>query len=160
MALVTVLLWASPDLLWWMAPTVFGLLLAVVLSKISGDLAVGDRVRGLGLFLTPEETAPPAVLVARDAEEAELVPLLARVRLASVLADPEARARHLAAVFDDQPRERGQPDVPLLTARQKISDAGDWGDVVGWLDGSEWMAALSSEELMARLAKLARSAAT
>jgi len=51
---VTVLLWAMPLL--------FGLLACVPVAYLSSRVEVGRAVRRAGLFVTPEETAPAAVL--------------------------------------------------------------------------------------------------
>ena len=49
-------------MLGWAAPLLFGLLLAVPAVVWSSRTTWGAAARRLGLFLTPEETAPPAAL--------------------------------------------------------------------------------------------------
>jgi len=94
-------LWAvAPSLFWWMSPVLAGFVLAVPLSVFSSRASVGERARELGLFLTPEEVEPPAVLRALSAEqaraEARTPPRDARSALERLLEDPHARAVHLA----------------------------------------------------------------
>ena len=56
--------YASGDsaLLGWCAPLVFGLVAAIPAAILSSRTTAGRLVRRWGLFLTPEEAAPPAVL--------------------------------------------------------------------------------------------------
>ena len=52
-----------PAFFWWLTPVLLGLVLSVPVSMLSSSIALGQRAREMGLFLTPEETAPPAVLL-------------------------------------------------------------------------------------------------
>ena len=64
-ALLTVcilLLAPRPALIWWFTPVLAGLLLAVPLAVLGSLPELGRRLRRRGLFLIPEETAPPAEL--------------------------------------------------------------------------------------------------
>ena len=56
------LLWADAGLLAWCAPLLFGLLAAVPAAVMSSRTGWGAAARQAGLFLTPEERSPPAVL--------------------------------------------------------------------------------------------------
>lgn len=56
------------DLVIWMAPILFGLVCAVPLAVFTSSAAAGQVARRLGIFLTPEEVAPPSWL--RRAERA------------------------------------------------------------------------------------------
>jgi membrane glycosyltransferase len=62
-------LWAAgaygldPELLAWTAPVALGLVLAIPLSMLTSRTDLGRACRGLGLFLTPEESEPPTVMV-------------------------------------------------------------------------------------------------
>jgi membrane glycosyltransferase len=51
-------------LFWWFMPVLAGLVLSVPLSVLTSRRRLGARLRKLGLFLTPEETAPPPEIVA------------------------------------------------------------------------------------------------
>jgi len=53
---------ASPIAALWMAPVILGLVLAIPIARWTSDPALGLKVEKLGLFLTPEELSPPAVL--------------------------------------------------------------------------------------------------
>ena len=50
----------ATSLFLWMSPTIVGLVLAIPLSWLSGQLGVGLALKRMGLLLTPEEARPPA----------------------------------------------------------------------------------------------------
>ncbi|MEQ8397280.1 glucans biosynthesis glucosyltransferase MdoH [Thalassobaculum sp.] len=60
--------WVSVEALTWLAPIVLGLILAVPVSWLSGRDSVGAILRWLGLFRTPEEGEPPAIVMALEQE--------------------------------------------------------------------------------------------
>ncbi|HEX8964656.1 MAG TPA: glucans biosynthesis glucosyltransferase MdoH, partial [Rhodocyclaceae bacterium] len=51
--------WISPSYLWWLAPVLGPLLLAVPISVWSSRLPLGRRLREAGFFVIPEEADPP-----------------------------------------------------------------------------------------------------
>ncbi len=53
----------APDLLTWMSPVLVGLFLAIPIAVLTSQPTVGAMAKRLGWFLTPEETAPPPVVV-------------------------------------------------------------------------------------------------
>ena len=53
---------AAPSLTLWLAPVIAGLLLAPVLVMLTSRRNLGLFTRRIGLFVTPEELATPAVL--------------------------------------------------------------------------------------------------
>lgn len=54
--------WLQPDFLWWLAPVVGSLMLAIPLSVWSSRVSLGRRFRQARLFLIPEESMPPREL--------------------------------------------------------------------------------------------------
>jgi membrane glycosyltransferase len=52
----------APQYIWWLAPVLAGLVAAIPLCRWSSRIDLGRKLRARGLFLTPEETAPPAEL--------------------------------------------------------------------------------------------------
>jgi len=54
----------DPGLFWWFTPLLAGMVCSVPLSVLTSRRNLGARARRAGLFLTPEETMPPAELVA------------------------------------------------------------------------------------------------
>jgi membrane glycosyltransferase len=74
----------KPSLFWWFVPLFTGLVLSVPLSVFTSRVELGGRTRKWGLFLTPEETQPPA----------ELVSVRARLKIRDIIAQTNPRARH------------------------------------------------------------------
>ena len=54
--------WFTPDLLTGTSPILVGLILAMPLAVLGGSQKAGNWLRTRNIFLTPEETAPPAIL--------------------------------------------------------------------------------------------------
>jgi membrane glycosyltransferase len=52
----------APKLIWWFSPVILGLILAIPLSILTSMTSWGEWTKARGLFLTPEELAPPDVL--------------------------------------------------------------------------------------------------
>jgi membrane glycosyltransferase len=112
----------APSLLAWMVPVLAGLCLAVPLSMWSSRVSAGEVARRAGLFLTPEEVSPPAVLRRLDQRLAQAPepPHDERSALERVLADPQLRATHLglgAGPAARDPLERHRLAGLVLKAR-------------------------------------------
>ena len=56
--------WLDPRFLPWLMPVVGALVVSIPLSVYTSRADAGKALRRLGLFLIPEETRPPPVLVA------------------------------------------------------------------------------------------------
>jgi membrane glycosyltransferase len=93
------LLATTPKLFWWFSPVLAGFLLAIPMSIGSSRVSLGEWARKKGLFLTPEETDPPAILLTRE-EGLVLAASLPWAKpvdaLERVLGDPSVRAMHLS----------------------------------------------------------------
>ncbi len=63
-----VLYWLNPDYFWWITPIIGALILSVPTSVWASRVSLGRRLQRWGLFLTPEESAPPPVLQTLQAE--------------------------------------------------------------------------------------------
>jgi membrane glycosyltransferase len=61
-AWTTLLALTVPTLIWWFSPVILGFLFAVPLSAWSSRTTWGEWAHERGLFLTPEEIAPPRLL--------------------------------------------------------------------------------------------------
>jgi membrane glycosyltransferase len=96
--------WLNPSYFWWLTPVVCALILSVPLSVWSSRVSAGQRARRRGLFLTPEENAPPAELVevARDVataeSSAEAGPSWRHDGFARAVVDPQQNAVHCALI--------------------------------------------------------------
>lgn len=82
-------LWLNPPFLTWLLPVVGALALSIPISVCSSSVRLGRQARRLGLFLTPEESGPPAELrqVARDMERRPTKP-----RFTDAVTDPSCNA--------------------------------------------------------------------
>ncbi|MGA2044270.1 MAG: glucans biosynthesis glucosyltransferase MdoH [Roseiarcus sp.] len=149
----------SPSLVAWMSPTIAGLILAIPLSWASGQLWIGVALRRLGLLITPEETAPPAIVLRSN----ELSMELARTGrdgddgLRAVHGDPVFRAQHESFLPSAGRRRRGEVDVEEAVATAKLNDAKSLEEVVGWLKPKERMAILNDRALISLLVRLPES---
>jgi len=98
----TLLFWLNPGYFWWVTPIIGALILSVPVSVFASRVRPGDRARRLGLFLIPEETAPPPELqdlsaLMRDARAAtKRIPAPERDGFVRVAVDPFANAVHRA----------------------------------------------------------------
>ncbi len=78
--------WLGPTLFWWFTPVLAGMALSIPLSVFTSRRHLGARLRKMGMFLTPEETAPPP----------ELVALRARMKVHEITTDTTAAAQETA----------------------------------------------------------------
>ena len=98
-----------PAFFWWFTPVLLGLALAIPVSMLSSSIALGQQARSLGLFLTPEESEPPAVLRYLDEQLREGEPTLpvlhegAVNRFVQALTDPYVNALHRSLLPDREP---------------------------------------------------------
>ncbi len=105
-----------PELVPWLLPVIGGMCLAIPLSWYTSRMASGQRVRDLGLLLTPEETDPLQVL-SRLREEIAM----RQAREASIAGDGLQRVVEDARVRDVHLRCSVVPDtgVSLLDAHRR-----------------------------------------
>ncbi len=85
---------------WWFVPVLLGMVVSIPVSVFLSRRSWGQKLRGLGLFLTPEETAPPPEITqiherlaaTSDAERA----LPSGSGLARAVLDPYVNAVHVS----------------------------------------------------------------
>jgi membrane glycosyltransferase len=141
----------SVPLLLWMAPVILGLLLSIPIAMLT------SRSGGLNprLLRTPEQAAPPQVLIRANAlaearDETVACPLLALRNDASLL------DAHLANLPAERPRSRGQINPQLAIARAKIEDAETLDDALKYLTARELFAVLNSSQMLTTVLALPR----
>lgn len=143
-------------LLAWMSPALIGMVLAPPLSAFMGNAGAGRALRRLGMLVTPEERATPAIATAAVAEATGLrrgaTP--APETLSALLADAPALNRHLAWLDPVTSRRAGEPDAALATALLKLQDQLP----LDRLDAKETFAVLASPATMATLTPAAAAA--
>jgi membrane glycosyltransferase len=136
----------SPPFLLWMSPVILGLVLAIPLSAVTGQPVWGRAFRRWGLLVTPEETAPPAVLQRANA----LARVLAEQRpqsmdaLARLASDADLRRLHVALLSPQPERRKGDYDVDLLVGLAKLQDAESLQEAAALLSSREKLAVLGT----------------
>ncbi len=144
---------ASPFLALWMLPVSAGLVLAVPLAAITGA-----RAR-FGLLRTPEETAPPDVLVRTSALRCAALASGA-TGLRRLFADPVLLEAHLRMLPPERRARDGPVSVPLVVARAKLEEAETLDGALPELTRAELTAALGDRRALAGLVDLSRSPAS
>jgi membrane glycosyltransferase len=134
----------SLPLLFWMAPVIIGLLLCLPIAILSSRVC-DPKSR---LFRTPEQTAPPAVLVRANELAKASRGLAASSPLLQLRDDQNLLETHLANLPGDRRRNRGQIDPDLAIARAKIEEAENLDEALGYLTTRETFAVLSSNALL------------
>ncbi|HXO68019.1 MAG TPA: glucans biosynthesis glucosyltransferase MdoH [Bradyrhizobium sp.] len=140
----------SLPLLLWMAPVIAGLVLAIPIAILSST--AGSDLRRPGLFDTPEQTAPPKVLV-RANELASNPHRAVCCPVQELRGDPDLLSAHLKSLRA-MPRIRGRIDPHLAIARAKIEDSESLDEALGYLDSREIFAVLNSSAVLQSLLQL------
>jgi membrane glycosyltransferase len=144
----------SLPLFLWMAPVIFGLLLAVPIAMLSSTAGSEFAPRSSRLFATPEQTAPPRVLIrANELANASRGTIACAVH--DLRDDPSLLKAHLMNL-SAKPRNRGQIDPDLAIARAKIEDAESFDEALGYLSSREIFAVLNSQAILGALMRLPR----
>ncbi|THD58012.1 MAG: glucans biosynthesis glucosyltransferase MdoH [Bradyrhizobium sp.] len=141
----------SASLLLWMAPVIIGLLLCVPIAILSARVSNHNS----RLFCTPEQSAPPLVLVRAN----ELANVSNEVRSSPLLElhdDRQLLENHLSNLPGDKRRERGQIDPHLAIARAKIEDAETFDEALGYLTARETFAVLNSPTILRAVCAMPR----
>ena len=146
----------ATSLFLWMSPTIIGLVLAIPLSWLSGQLGVGLALKRMGLLMTPEESRPPPIATRANALQAELAKMGYDDAdgIASLYADPTLRQRHEAMLPALPPRKRGIIDMDRALAEAKIMDAETIQDALQWLQPKERFVVLHDRALLDLIARL------
>ena len=144
----------SFSLFLWMTPVVLGLVLAIPLAAWTSNPRAGACFGAVGLLRTPEEGAPPEVLV-RANELAATSPRQAPVEAMTLLrTDPALLAAHEAMIAGTSMRPRGEYDINRLVGAAKVDDSATQEEAVDLLTSREKYAVLGDgPALRALLAK-------
>jgi membrane glycosyltransferase len=134
----------SLPLLLWMIPVIAGLVLAIPIAMLSSTSAA-DPQRSR-LFSTPEQTAPPKVLL-RANELSNSCRRAVCSPLQELRNNPDLLSAHLNSLRTI-PRIRGQIDPHLAIARVKIEDAESFDEALRYLNPRETFAVLNSRTVL------------
>lgn len=132
----------SLPLFFWMTPVIVGLLLSIPVARLLSSSAAGARLQRAGLLATPEERAPPPLLVAANGHEAP-TPGERQCALALLRDETTLRDVHLANLPLTE-RRRGQINERLAVAIAKVDDAESFEEAASFLDKREKFALLAS----------------
>ncbi len=150
----------SPSLVAWMSPTIVGLVLAIFISWMTGELAFGLALRRVGLLITPEEMhKPPVVRRANQRAKGLVCSTAAADGLKSLYADPEFRAIHVAMLPAGPARQRGDISPEWALAEAKLLEAATIDEAIDWLKPIERMTIMLDAVLIAKLIELPATAA-
>ncbi len=146
----------ATSLFLWMSPTILGLLLAIPLSWLSGQLGAGLALKRLGLLMTPEESQPPAI--ATRANELQIRNAAFGFDdedgLKALYADENLRERHCEMLPSAPPRKRGVIETERALAEAKLVDAETIDEASSWLHPKERMVVLHDRALLNMLVHL------
>ena len=98
----------NPTLFWWFTPVLAGLVLSIPLSVLTSRRSLGSAARRLGLFLTTEETKPPAELISLRAQmkihelTGDFAPPRPHAGVAEAILDPYVNAIHVTLLREKQ----------------------------------------------------------
>jgi membrane glycosyltransferase len=151
---------------WWFSPVVAGMVLSIPLSLLTSSADIGGKARNFGLFVTPEETAPPLELAALRERMAtmektgELAPRPADSGLADAVLDPYVNAIHVSLLREKRQNPAyaqaladlgvGKPEVRSLCEKllaegpehlermEKLLILSD-AEVLPWLHRQAWL---------------------
>jgi membrane glycosyltransferase len=140
----------SVPLLFWMAPVIAGLVLAIPIAMLSST--AGADLHRTALFNTPEQTAPPMVLL-RANELANSPHRAVSCPLRELRDHPDLLSAHLKSLRAT-PRIRGRVDPHLAIARAKIEDAESFDEALGYFNSRETLAVLNSNAALQSLLQL------
>ncbi|TAN14151.1 MAG: glucans biosynthesis glucosyltransferase MdoH [Burkholderiaceae bacterium] len=134
--------WVNPGYLWWLAPIVASLIISIPISVYSSRTSFGRAAQRSGLLMIPEESEPPAELVA-TAGYAATAPVPPGFE--SAVRDPAVNALMCA-----HGRLRLiRPQAALAQERARVSLAGRAG--LSALTRADRMALLSDPVALSRL---------
>jgi membrane glycosyltransferase len=149
----------ATSLFLWMSPTILGLLLAIPLSALSGQLGAGLALKRMGLLLTPEEFDPPSIATRANELQARNAALGFddTDALAALYQNPDLREQHDAMLPAPQQRRRGEIETDRALAEAKLVDAETIEDALQWLKPKERMVVLHDRALLGLTMRLKSS---
>ncbi|MGH8659617.1 MAG: glucans biosynthesis glucosyltransferase MdoH [Gammaproteobacteria bacterium] len=144
----------SPVLLAWMSPAIAGMILSIPVSYLGSRLDVGLMARRAGVFLIPEESAPPPILMeaTKRAAAIERTSPSPGTGVRSAVLDQRAGALHLALLSQNPLRER---NIDSFIARHLAAEIKTSDDLCV-LNSRQQLALLCDPPTLLRLRRLFR----
>ncbi|MCC7300697.1 MAG: glucans biosynthesis glucosyltransferase MdoH [Verrucomicrobia bacterium] len=152
----------NPAFFWWMSPIFIGLVSSIPVSLLLGKVSVGTAMRRMNLFITPQESNPPAELAELktslaicDQHAPRLEPLRKNYGFMQVVIDPYVNAIHIALLrrhhkrlegtYFTQLQDRVVAEGPDLLSRREQMALLMNPECMAWLHEQIWK--LPSEKL-------------
>ena len=140
-----------------MSPTIVGLLLAIPLSWLSGQLGVGLALKRLGLLMHARGASPAADRVTRQRAAGAATRSSAStkpMRFLRSIANRELREQHEAMLPEAPMRRRGEIEPDRALAEAKLVDAETIEEALAWLKPKERMVVLHDRALLSLVMRL------
>ena len=140
----------STSLFLWMSPTIVGLLLAIPLSWLSGQLGAGLALKRWGLLRTPEEFRPPAIATRANELQARNAAFGFDDDdgIKALYEDANLRERHIEMLPSAAARKRGEIETDRALAEAKLVDAETIDEALHWLKHKERMVVMHDRALL------------
>lgn len=144
-----------PSLVFWLAPAIVALMLAMPIAAAAGSVRLGRAFGRLGLLTIAEERAVPGVM--RDAQA--LRPVYAAVAtdapdLSRIVSDSVLMNGYVELIDVPTTRQRGEVDAAEAMAAAKVGEARSLAEALSWLKREEQTAVIGAPHLLERLARL------
>ena len=146
------LIWQAPNQIIWLSPIIIGLFLSPWLSRHSGNTRLGGWLAKKHILLIPEETRPPAIEAAAEANSAAFATCRSR-RIHELGRDRTLAAAHIAALDLNAPQST-KDRLLHITAKAKLQEARHYAEALKYLTPQELMHAAGSPELIETLLNL------
>ena len=142
----------SVSLALWMSAVIAGLALAIPTADLTSRVQTGQRLRQLGVLLTPEEIQPPSILVranalARDGDGGKT----SSDPVALLIQNPDLLDAHLRMLPDPDKRRPRDVDVDLAVALARINEAETRTEATTSLSRAEFFATLTNRQALLAL---------
>jgi membrane glycosyltransferase len=144
-----------------MSPTIVGLLLAIPLSWLSGQLGAGLALKRWGLLRTPEEFRPPAIATRANELQARNAAFGFDDDdgIRALYEDTNLRERHMEMLPPAAARKRGEIETDRALAEAKLVDAETIDEALHWLKHKERMVVMHDRALLNILVHLKKDRA-
>ena len=146
------LIWQAPNQIIWLSPIIIGLFLSPWLSRHSGNTRLGGWLAKKHILLIPEETRPPAIEAAAEANSAAFAACRSR-RIHELGRDRALAAAHIAALDLNAPQST-KDRLLHITAKAKLQEAQHYAEALKYLTPQELMHTAGSPELIETLLNL------
>lgn len=148
----------AADMLPWLAPALIGMILAIPLSALSGNIKLASFLRWFRCLCIPEEIEQPNIITQRNRYVSEFDERINSIKVNSLLEVDEYFNWHFSMVSMPEQVKPGQPEANYLMADAKIKSADSSSSALDWMSKTELMSLLNHFDLFSKLRALDREA--